>query len=44
MTNLSPAARLKAIELANALLEEGDEEGGEIRIVRAREWAAKRPR
>jgi uncharacterized protein YdaT len=46
MTNLSPEVRLKAIEIANALLEEGYEEGRAIRIAiaKAKEWATKRER
>ena len=44
MENLSPAVRAKAIEIANALLEEGRDEGFSIRvaIARAHEWAARR--
>ena len=46
MTNLSPEIRLKAIEIANALLEEGYEEGRAIRIAvaKAKEWASNRDR
>jgi uncharacterized protein YdaT len=46
MTNLPPAIRLKAIEIANALLEEGYEEGRAIRIAiaKAKEWAVNRER
>jgi uncharacterized protein YdaT len=46
MTNLSPEIRLKAIEIANALLEEGYEEGRALRIAvaKAKEWAAHRKR
>jgi uncharacterized protein YdaT len=41
MTHLDPAVRAKAIEIANALLEEGHDEGFAIRvgIARAKEWA-----
>ncbi|MFO1324444.1 MAG: hypothetical protein U1F15_10295 [Burkholderiales bacterium] len=41
MRNLPPPVRAKAIEIANALLREGTEEGMAIRIAiaRAREWA-----
>jgi uncharacterized protein YdaT len=41
MKNLDPAVREKAIEIANALLEEGHPEGQAIRIgiARARAWA-----
>jgi uncharacterized protein YdaT len=41
MRNLPPEARLKAIETANALLEEGYDEGKAIRIgiAKAKEWA-----
>jgi hypothetical protein len=44
MRNLPLEARLKAIEIANALLEEGYDEGRAIRIaiVKAKEWAASR--
>ena len=44
MRNLPPEVRRKAIEIANALLEEGYEEGKAIRIgiARAKEWAARR--
>ncbi|MBL8346497.1 MAG: hypothetical protein JNN03_13725 [Rubrivivax sp.] len=43
MRHLSTQARLKAIEIANALLEEGLEEGMAIRIAiaKAKEWAAR---
>lgn len=43
MRHLRSAARLKAIEIAHALLEEGMEEGMAIRIAiaKAREWAAR---
>ena len=41
MAHLDPAVRSKAIEIANALLEEGHDEGFAIRvgIARAKEWA-----
>ncbi len=41
MQNLSPEVRLKAIEIANALLEEGYDEGKAIRvaIAKAKQWA-----
>jgi len=41
MRNLPLEVRLTAIEIANALLEEGDEEGKAIRIAiaKAKEWA-----
>jgi len=44
MRNLSPEIRTKAIEIANALLDEGYEEGMAIRIgiAKAKEWAARR--
>jgi uncharacterized protein YdaT len=44
MKNLAPAVRLKAIEIANALLDEGYDEGRCIRIAiaRARQWARRR--
>jgi uncharacterized protein YdaT len=44
MRNLEPAVRRKAIEIANALFEEGYEEGKAIRIAiaKAKEWAARR--
>jgi uncharacterized protein YdaT len=40
MINLAPAARSKAIEIANALLEEGYQEGRAIRIAiaQAKRW------
>jgi uncharacterized protein YdaT len=46
MMNLPPEIRLKAIEIANALLEEGYEEGRALRIAvaKAKEWAAHRKR
>jgi len=41
MMHLHPVVRAKAIEIANALLEEGHNEGFAIRvgIARAKEWA-----
>ena len=44
MRRLHPLVRDKAIEVANALLEEGHPEGQAIRIAiaRAREWARRR--
>jgi uncharacterized protein YdaT len=41
MRNLAPDVRSKAIEIANALLEEGYDEGRAIRIAiaKAKEWA-----
>lgn len=44
MRHLGAEARRKAIEIANALLEAGMEEGMAIRIAiaKAREWAARR--
>jgi len=41
---LHPVVRRKAIEIANALLDEGREEGFAIRvgIARAKEWARRR--
>jgi uncharacterized protein YdaT len=44
MEHLPAGAREKAIEIANALLEEGREEGAAIRIAiaKAKEWAARR--
>lgn len=43
MRHLSEPARMKAIEIANALLAEGMEEGQAIRIAvaKAKEWAAR---
>jgi uncharacterized protein YdaT len=43
MKHLPPDVRSKAIEIANALLEEGYEEGKAIRIAiaKAKEWAAR---
>jgi len=42
MKNLPPLAREKAIEIANALLAEGMDEGKAIRIAiaKAKEWAS----
>jgi uncharacterized protein YdaT len=44
MQHLPPLVRLKAIEIANALLEEGRDEGSAIRIAiaKAKEWAERR--
>ena len=44
MAHLPELVRAKAIEIANALLEEGYEEGMAIRIAiaKAREWAERR--
>ncbi len=41
MNHLSPLVRAKAIEIANALLEQGNEEGKAIRIgiAQAKRWA-----
>lgn len=41
MTQLDPVVRAKAIDIANALLEEGHDEGFCIRvgITRAKQWA-----
>ena len=46
MAHLPPAVRAKAIEIANALLAEGMEEGKAIRIAiaKAKDWARKRAR
>jgi uncharacterized protein YdaT len=43
MRHLAPAVRAKAIEIANALLEEGMDEGKAIRIAiaKAKQWAAR---
>ncbi|HEX4209170.1 MAG TPA: hypothetical protein VHY56_02160 [Candidatus Binataceae bacterium] len=40
MNNLAPLVRLKAIEIANALLDEGYDDGKAIRIAiaKAKEW------
>ena len=45
MRRLPARVRRKAIEIANALLEEGYEEGLAIRIAiaKAKEWAARHP-
>ena len=45
MRNLDPDTRAKAIEIANALLGEGYEEGMAIRIAiaKAKEWTARHP-
>lgn len=42
MRRLPPWVRLKAVEIANALLDEGHDEGQSIRIgiAKAKEWAA----
>ena len=44
MRGLPESVRLKAIEMANALLAEGMDEGRAIRIAiaKARQWAARR--
>jgi uncharacterized protein YdaT len=44
MAHLSPLVRTKAIEIANALLEEGHDEGFCIRVAisRAHAWARRR--
>jgi uncharacterized protein YdaT len=45
MEPLSPMVRAKAIEIANALLAEGHDEGGvciRVAIARAHEWARRR--
>ncbi len=44
MRHLPTIVRSKAIEIANALLAEGHDEGSAIRIAiaRAKEWAARR--
>lgn len=44
MEHLAPAVRAKAIEIANALLSEGHDEGFAIRvgIGRAKQWARRR--
>ena len=44
MRGLPPAVRLKAIEIANAVLAQDLDEGKAIRvgIARAKEWAARR--
>ena len=45
MNHLPERTRRKAIEIANALLAAGHEEGSAIRIAiaRAKEWAARHP-
>jgi uncharacterized protein YdaT len=45
MANLPPRMRDKAIEIANALLAEGMDEGKAIRIAiaKAKQWAASHP-
>jgi uncharacterized protein YdaT len=45
MKNLPPLVRAKAIEIANALLEDGRPEGQAIRIgiARAKQWAGRSP-
>jgi len=45
MANLPPRVLEKAIEIANALLAEGMDEGKAIRIAisKAKQWAARRP-
>jgi uncharacterized protein YdaT len=42
--HLAPAVREKAVEIANALLAQGEDEGKAIRvaIVKAKEWARNR--
>jgi len=44
MNNLAPPVREKAIEIANALLEQGSDEGKAIRvgIAQAKRWAKTR--
>lgn len=44
LKNFTPEVRNKAIEIANALLEEGHDEGSAIAIAtdRAKEWAENR--
>ncbi|HET7831513.1 MAG TPA: hypothetical protein VFK88_00970 [Gallionella sp.] len=44
MRHLPPLVRSKAVEIANALLADGHDEGSAIRIAiaRAKEWAARR--
>ncbi len=44
MRHLPPLVRCKAVEIPNALLAEGHDEGSAIRIAiaRAKEWAARR--
>ena len=45
MRGLAPEVRLKAVEIANALLADGHDEGQAIRIgiAKAREWALRHP-
>jgi uncharacterized protein YdaT len=45
MQGLPPPVRAKAIEIANALLAEGHDDGQAIRIgiAKAREWALRHP-
>jgi len=45
MSRLPPHVRRKAIEIANALVQEGYEEGKAIRIAiaKAKEWARRHP-
>lgn len=45
MKHLGPIVRAKAIEIANALVEESMEEGRAIRIAiaKAKEWAQRHP-
>lgn len=45
MRGLPPLVRLKAIEIANAVLAQGGDDGKAIRIgiARAKQWAARRP-
>lgn len=45
MQHLSQAVRVKAIEIANALLERGEDEGRAIRIgiAQAKRWAQRHP-
>ena len=45
MAHLAPFVRLKAVEIANALLAEGCDDGKAIRIAiaKANEWARARP-
>jgi uncharacterized protein YdaT len=44
MRGLPPSVRLKAIEIANALLDEGNDKGRAIRIgiAKAKQWALRR--
>ncbi|NMO94574.1 hypothetical protein [Paenibacillus lemnae] len=46
MKNLEPRVRNKAVEIANALLDEGSEEGRAIAIAtaKAEEWAENHPK